>query len=93
MKFTINFDIFEKLILRFVSKPPNWHGDIIFKYYNGKISFGEATDKIDLKATKDMYLTLTSLDKIKEDDDDDVERDRLDLDVEFSKNLNIFKSD
>lgn len=58
MKFTISFDIFEKLLLRFLSKPPRWHGEVVLKYYDGKISFGEATDKVDLKSTRDMYLTV-----------------------------------
>ena len=58
MKFTISFDIFEKLLLRFLSKPPRWHGEVVLKYYDGKISFGEATDKVDLKNTRDMYLTV-----------------------------------
>lgn len=58
MKFTIGFDVLEKLILRFVSKPPRWHGEVVLKYYDGKISFGQATDKVDLRVMKDTYLTI-----------------------------------
>jgi len=89
------FREFEKIFLRFLSKNPHYYGDVLVKFFDGKIVSIKAEDSFDVKALNNLKLIM------KEDNemfikrgasfDKDDKSSKIISEVEMDNNKNIVK--